>query len=163
MPAQYIVSEIEKNYSDIKLEDGISLNMTEYLDSYQFEKKFLELAKSDERDDWTKIPDKILEKHSETFCFTDWKGFRFYIPAYMRWCLNNSTSSNIIGDMTIYSLDIDKIEELYKKRIKEILNLSQIETVVKFLEWCCFDNNVNCDSSVADTNLIKFYKLIGKI
>ena len=158
-----LISEIERTYSDVKLEDGISLNMTEYLDTYQYDKKFLELAKSDERDDWTKIPDYILEKHSATFSFTDWKGFRFYLPAYMRWCLNNPKSSNLIGDTTIYSLDIDTIEKLYQKKMMEILNLPQIEIVVKFLEWCCFENNEYCDSSIADNNLMKFYKLIGKI
>jgi len=158
-----LISEIEKNYSDVKLEDGISLNMTEYLDTYQYDKEFLELAKLDERDDWTKIPDKVLEGHHVTFCFTDWKGFRFYIPAYMRWCLCNPMSSNIIGDTTIYSLDIDTIEELYKRKITEILDTPQIETIIKFLEWCSFDNNNNCDFTVADDNLIKFYNLTGKI
>ncbi len=118
------------------------------------------MAKFDERNDWTKIPAAVLEQFSVTFCFTDWQGFRFYLPAYMRWKLNNPASANFIGDHTIYALDTKTIEKLQHKKITEILNNEQIGVVVKFLKWCVFDNYGNCDSEFAKKNLQSLEKLL---
>ncbi len=156
-----LISEIENAFLKVRLEEGISLNMTEYLDSYSSRKEFLELAKSDERDDWTKISDIVLRQFTVTFSFTDWKGFRFYLPAYMRWCINNPTSSNPIGDHTIYSLSIHSFKSHYGKNITEILNKEQIQIVVKFLQWCCFENADYCDSEIAERYLGKLLKEIA--
>ena len=102
---QALIYEIEAAFDGVRLEDGVSLNMTEYYDSGGSAPKYAELAKSDEREDWRRISDETLEKFTVTFSFTDLKGFRFYIPAYMRWCVRNyRTSSCIIGDHTIYAL-----------------------------------------------------------
>jgi hypothetical protein len=155
-----LIVQIEKAFHQVKLGDGISLNMTEYLDSYRTNKMFADLAKQDERNDWTKISNSVLEQFTVTFCFTDWQGFRFYLPAYMRWKLNNPASDNFIGDHTIYALDIKTIEELQNKKITEILNDEQIEVVVKFLNWCVFDNSDNCDSEFAKKNLQSLEKLL---
>jgi hypothetical protein len=155
-----LIVEIEKAFHEVKLGGGISLNMTEYLDSYRTNEKFAKLAKQDERNDWTKISDAVLEQFTVTFCFTDEQGFRFYLPAYMRWSLNNPESDNFIGDHTIYALNTKTIEELQNKKITEILNDEQTEVIVKFLNWCVFDNSDNCDSEVAMKNLQSLEKLL---
>ena len=72
--------------------------MTEYNDSGGYMTGFMEKAKHDERDDWASIPDETLEQFTVTFSFTDLKGFRFYIPAYMDWTVrNHRISHSIVG------------------------------------------------------------------
>ncbi len=134
--------------------------MSKYFDSYKISEKFLELAKSDERKDWTIIKDEVLEQFTVTFCFTDWQGFRFYLPAYMRWILNHPTSDNFIDDQTIYALDLKTIKELHHKEITEIFNDEWLAVTLKFLNWCITENSDYCDSEFARKNLESLEKLL---
>lgn len=103
---QRLIDQIERAFAGVTLDDGISLNMTEYNDSGGLRPEFKERAFEDERDDWRAIPDETLERFTVTFSFTDLKGFRFYIPAYMIWTVRNHRRSvSIISDHTIFSID----------------------------------------------------------
>src|SRR4026208_1212325 len=94
-----LIATIDKAFADVRLEDGVSLNMTEYNDSGGSAKHYAERAKQDERMDWHRSDGKTLQKFTATFSFTDLKGFRFYIPAYMTWTIRNyRTSDSIISD-----------------------------------------------------------------
>jgi hypothetical protein len=147
-----LIHVIQEAFQGVKLEDGVSLNMTEYNDSSGMVEEYLRLSLDDERDDWQKIDDKTLEQFQVTFSFTDWKGFRFYLPAYMIWTIRNPESDSILGDNTIYALDPTSASKLYKKPFAEILNKQQMEAVVKFLEYCV-ENPVHSDDKFAATNL----------
>ena len=101
-----LIQEIIDAFKDVHLEDGISLNMTEYHDSGGCMPEFKKKAKTDERKHWYKIDDDTLESFTVTFSFTDLKGFRFYLPAYMIYTIrNHEISDSIITDFTIYALD----------------------------------------------------------
>jgi hypothetical protein len=78
-----LIEEIRQAFAGVRLEDGDSLNMTEYYDYNGYLPEYKERAAFDERDDWQAIPDKTLEQFGSTFSFTDLKGYRFYLPAYM--------------------------------------------------------------------------------
>jgi hypothetical protein len=144
-----LILTIRESFHDANLEDGVSLTMTEFNDSGGNYEHFKQLAKEDERNDWQKIDDETLEKFTVTFSFTDWKGFRFYLPAYMIWTINNPESNSIIGWNTVWALDPTSISKLYKKPFVEILNKQQIEVVVKFLEYCVEDTDYRDDKSAA--------------
>ena len=136
MDSEKLICSIREAFRDVTLEDGVSLNMTEYNDSSGMVDRFRQLAATDEREDWQKIEDKTLEQFIVTFSFTDWKGFRFYLPAYMIWTIRHPDSHCIIGEFTIYALDPDKISDLYRKTVDNILNRRQIEVVAHFLQYC---------------------------
>jgi len=151
---QTLIDEIDQAFSGVRLEDGISLNMTKYNDSGGSVKQFEEKARFDERDDWHRIPDDTLEKFTVTFSFTDLKGFRFYIPAYMIWTLrNHRKSDSIIGSMTIYAIDPDHYI-FGQVRFFDWFSMPQIVVMVKFLEYCCA-NEETLDDVVARENLQK--------
>ena len=130
------IRTIREAFRDAKLEDGDSLNMTEYNDSSGSVERFKQLAVNDERDNWQKIDDKTLEQFTVTFSFTNWKGFRFYLPAYMIWGISHPESDSIIGWNTIYALDPDRILDLYGRAVDKILSKDQIKAVVQFLQHC---------------------------
>ena len=159
MNSTELLHAIREAFRNIKLEDGVSLNMTEYNDSSGMVKRFKQLAVNDERDDWQKIDDTTLEEFTVTFSFTDWKGFRFYLPAYMIWMIRHPESLCIIGDNTIYALDPDVILTLYNKTVDRILDKQQLEAVVQFLQYCVEDPG-HCDADVAAANINKMRKCL---
>lgn len=53
---QRLIELIHSAFAGVRLDDGESLNMTEYNDSGGCRPDFKEKAKHDEREDWTAIP-----------------------------------------------------------------------------------------------------------
>ena len=155
--ATELIRTIREAFRDVKLEDGVSLNMTEYNDSGGSAKHFKQLAVNDERDDWQKIDDRTLEQFTVTFSFTDWKGLRFYLPAYMIWVIKHPESHCSIGEYTIYALDPDGMVWLHERTVDKILNKQQLEAVVQFLQYCVEDLGY-CDVDAA-ANLGKMKRM----
>lgn len=143
-----LINQITSAFKDVTLEDGISLNMTEYYDCYETNPEFMKRARDDERENWQAISDATLEEFVVTFSFTDLKGFRFYIPAYMIWTVRNHvTSDNIIGDFTIYALDTGHF--LFEDNpMNTWFTAQQLEAITTFLGYCIDTPDTN-DSDVA--------------
>ena len=149
-----LIAEIESAFADVRLEDGISLNMTEYNDSGGSNPRYLERAKHDERDDWRRIADETLENFRVTFSFTDLKGYRFYLPAYMIWTLrHHRTSDSPIANSTIYALDPDSYQ-FDEIPFTSWFTATQLSVIGKFLAYCR-DDDETLNSPVATTNLAK--------
>lgn len=72
---QELIDQIHRAFEGVRLDDGISLNMTQYYDSFESEPEIKRKAQNDERNDWTAIPHETLEQFTVTFSFTDLKGF----------------------------------------------------------------------------------------
>jgi len=152
-----LIRRIREAFAGGKLGGGISLNMTEYYDSYQCATEYLERAKHDERDDWQRIPDATLEEFMGTFSFTDVEGFRFYLPAYMIWTIrHHRTSNSVIGDYTIYALDVNH-HVFAKVGFLNAFTTAQIACIVDFLDYC-IGHRGTCDALVARRNLEKLRK-----
>lgn len=136
-----LIDQIHRAFSGVKLEDGVSLNMTEYFDSGGLMPQYELDAKGDEREEWAAIPDETLEQFTVTFSFTDLKGYRFYIPAYMSWFIrNHRTSNSILVEKPIYAIDptsyqFDKIPFL------DWFTGDQIAVMKKFLEYAAADDD----------------------
>ena len=149
-----LIRVIQNAFKGVRLEDGISLNMTEYYDSGGSQAHYKDLSNNDERDDWSKISDKTLEDYHVTFSFTDIKGFRFYAPAYMIWSVKHlKDSQSIIGDFTIYALDPDHYV-LKSVGIINVFNQPQINAIIDFLKFS-EANDDYCDGRLAAINLEK--------
>lgn len=153
-----LIEKIRSAFAGVILCDGISLNMTEYNDSGGCMPEFLEKAVDDERIDWQAIPDKTLEQFTVTFSFTDLKGFRFYIPAYMIWTISNHrTSDSIIADFTIYA--INPSHYLFEKvPFLQWFTEEQVVAMTEFLNYSAQDEEGSLDADAAKENLIKIQK-----
>ncbi|HEX7449207.1 MAG TPA: DUF6714 family protein [Pirellulales bacterium] len=154
LPEQELIDLIHRAFEGVRLEDGTSLNMTEYKDSGGSMPEFKRKAQSDERDDWTAIADETLQQFTVTFAFTDLKGFRFYIPAYMIWAIrNHSTSDSIISDFTIYAIDPAHYQ-FETIPFQQWFTDAQVAAMIKFLEYAV-ENGNTMDGAVAEKNLRK--------
>ncbi len=151
---QELIAKIRAAFSGIRLEDGISLNMTEYHDSSGCMPEFKEKASGDENVDWQSIPDETLERFTVTFSFTDLKGYRFYIPAYMIWAIrNHRISDSIIADFTIYAIDPSG-HQFKSVPFLRWFTRSQVDAMTGFLEYAV-QNSDTLDGRVAMENLNK--------
>jgi len=149
MEESILIKEIESAFSDVHLEEGISLNMAEYYDTGGNCKK---KSKNDERYHWKKIEDKTLEQFTVTFSFTDLKGFRFYLPVYMIYALRNyKTSDSMIIDHIIYAIDVTHF--LFNKiSMKNYFEEKQLACMISFLEFCSTRDDF-FDAEIAKINL----------
>ena len=150
--AQKLIDKISNAFAGVRLEDGISLNMTEYHDAGGLFPEYAKKAESDERNDWSIIPEETLEKFTVTFSFTDLKGFRFYIPAYMIYTIRNYKSSDsIISDFTIYA--IDPSHYLFESTsFHNWFTQDQVTAMTEFLEFAIQSEDW-LDETVAIRNL----------
>jgi hypothetical protein len=149
-----LIEIIEIAFANVCLDDGTSLNMAIFKDSGGSALHYAELAKSDERIDWHRVITPALASFQGTFNFTDLKGFRFYVPAYMIWTIrNHRTSSSIVKDFTIYAINPDHYLFRDVPLVKWFTPL-QVAAMVAFLEYCVA-NDDSLDGHVARENLSK--------
>jgi hypothetical protein len=153
-----LIAQIGNAFAGVTLDDGISLNMTEFLDSYGCSAEFEEQAKFDERNDWSAISDETLEKFTVTFSFTDIAGYRFYLPAYMIWTLkHHRTNDSIIADFTIYALDVNTYQ-FENRSFVDVFTPEQLDCIAEFLQYCV-DNGDTLDDETAFQHLYKLLEL----
>lgn len=154
-----LITQIEVAFRNVSLGDGVSLNMTMFHDSWGCASEYLVLAKRDERKNWKAIPDSTLEQFKSVFCFTDLLGYRFYLPAYMRWTIkNHRKSDNIIADFTIYALDPNK-RPFTETSIVDWLTKNQIDAILAFLDFCTL-NDDSLDAQAAMKNAIAIREML---
>ena len=126
--AQKLIDKISNAFAGVRLEDGISLNMTEYHDAGGLFPEYAKKAESDERNDWS------------------------IIPAYMIYTIRNYKSSDsIISDFTIYA--IDPSHYLFESTsFHNWFTQDQVTAMTEFLEFAIQSEDW-LDETVAIRNL----------
>ncbi len=87
--ADVVAELIRRAFDGVTLEDGIGLIQGDYEDCGVSDEVSAALAEHDERQDWTKLTPEALSFCQTALSFTDAKGFRFLLPAFMCADLNN--------------------------------------------------------------------------
>lgn len=154
-----LVTRIHRAFAGVGLEGGISLIEAEYADGGQIAPEHL--VDQQEKSDWTTLVDNRLCDFTVTFCFTDYKGFRFYIAPYMVWTLRNFRhSDSIIADGTIYAIDPD----LYifdDHPFEGVFTDLQIDCMRDFLAFATRQEN-DLDAVVAGRRLQRLNRLLER-
>ncbi|MCW8129723.1 MAG: hypothetical protein KIS92_05155 [Planctomycetota bacterium] len=104
--ADLVIERIGRAFSDVRLEDGVSIRESRVIDDYG---TLSERKKARARDTWViwmDVPDDIIERHHVALCFMDDKGLRFHLPAYMRFAIRHFKTSDAKSVMAaVYRLD----------------------------------------------------------
>ncbi len=120
-----LISKITLAFQNTQLEKGITIHQARALDDYEDP----ELARQiDAHLPWQEIPDKWLENFSDVFAFMDGKGFRYYIPAYMIWCLKYAQV-----DSNSYWSTVEYLKKPYRDQFDFFSN-EQITVITEFLD-----------------------------
>jgi hypothetical protein len=160
LSAEDLSARIFEAFAGVRLDGGISLIEAEYADDYDVAPDHL--IDLEEKNDWTKIINDRLCDFTVTFCFTDYRGFRFYIAPYMIWSLRNyRTSDSIITDFTIYAIETDR-NAFSEHPFSEVFTIEQIKCMRDFLLFAC-ENEERFDADVARKNLIRLHQAFPEI
>lgn len=105
MRPEKIIAKVEQAFAKVTRGDGVTLHETEVIDACGSERNRATARRKDTDKRWQNVPDAAIEAHQEALCFLDPAGFRYYLPAYMRWSLRHFKISNSLSsDSTIYAL-----------------------------------------------------------
>ncbi len=130
-----LINEIETTFEKVLLEGGIGIYEARVVDDYgdKEDRENDKLKDSNNWVSWQEIPDEILRKHYTTFCFVDSKGFKYLIPAYMRFTLKYCEEDDSASiDSTIYALESSNYNF---DGFAKLLTNEQKKVIAKFLEY----------------------------
>jgi len=165
--AEHIAEEICHSFADVTRDEGVTLHEASVIDAYGSDTERFAARELDTDLRWQDVPDHLIESHSDTLCFVDPKGFRYYLPAYMIWALRHfRTSDSFSVDHVIYSLIIS--EGFYKKKKLEdahrewklerfeVFTDEQAKMICRFLRFMAEQKNF-VDAEKASTALDQYW------
>ncbi|MEM8737488.1 MAG: DUF6714 family protein [Planctomycetota bacterium] len=134
-----VLDDIENAFRGVTRAGGVSLHETVEIDSYGFDRSHPN-DNSDTGHDWRQVPTKDLAEVCGIggISFLDPIGWRYYLPAYMTWWLNEGyNSDSIASDNLVYSLQLARSDSNGLRRYSleryETLNTEQSKAVARFL------------------------------
>jgi uncharacterized protein DUF6714 len=102
----------------------------------------------DPEQDWLEVPDASIGECQDALAFLDPAGWRFYIPAYMRWSIRHlgDGGSSMVPDHTIYSLALSPDAGLRAHQLERFrtLDVRQSRAVCRFLRLMAATEEVDC-------------------
>ena len=143
MTSEEIIVKIEQAFAKVTRGDGITLHETDVVDACGSDGERAKARRKDTDKRWQDVPEKAIEDHQEALCFLDPEGFRYYLPAYMRWSLRHfKTSSSLSSDATIYALapSGNKGVTDWNRERWGVFTQEQAEVILQFLQFmavCC--------------------------
>ena len=132
MTANDVILEIERTFDGVDRGDGITLHEAVAIDMYASGEERVRARLQDTESRWQDVPDGVIEREYTIFSFLDDAGFRYYLPAYMRWILRNLEHTHSVSvDSTIYALEPSS----YFPQRSGLFNHAQARAILHFLAW----------------------------
>ncbi len=126
---------IEKAFSNVHLENGISIKQARVIDDRGSKLEQRKARDGDELFNWRNVKDEELETYQSSLSFYDAKGIRFYLPCYMKYIIENLRSSlNSTMSLFIYSLTPSDNVHWFKNRFSLVSSV-QVTAIVGLLRW----------------------------
>lgn len=91
---------IRDAFFGVTLEDGVGLLQGQEIDAYADAKTQLAARDHDKKQDWTRIPADLLNAAHSSLSFSDPKGMRFHLPAYLIVDLTGKLQQDIVFHLT---------------------------------------------------------------
>ena len=132
-------ARITKAFGHLRHDDAERLYDAELADDYGQETALTRRLHDLTYEQWSQIPDWAIAQAPSALSFLSPEAYRFHLPAYMVWTLENyDTSNSLSADMTIYSLLVadhyDDVRALKLARF-ELFDHAQRNAVVTFLRF----------------------------
>ena len=138
-PAE-LIEIIEAAFDDVPKPEKITLRVARAADDYVPEEKWPEIRALDSEARWQDVSDKDLEKYSDVECFLDASGFRYYLPAFMIWCIRHKDTNSTI----LFMLEEEEVAEKLR-----LLTREQRGAIAQFLKFVA----MTCDEALEAVNL----------
>ncbi|MBR8840922.1 MAG: hypothetical protein DSM106950_44930 [Stigonema ocellatum SAG 48.90 = DSM 106950] len=84
---------------------------------------------------WQDVPKELIEKLGDSFGFLDPKGFRYYLPAFMIYSLQNYSSGYVFIDSVYFALaNQTRYYQKYQKHLA-LLNQEHLEVAQEYVSF----------------------------
>jgi hypothetical protein len=144
-----IIEKIQKAFDGVTKPKDITMHVARAIDDYLPENEYEALRKKDDEGRWQDIPDEKVKFFNDILPFLTPVGFRYYIPRFMTWTLENYNHSDLAAsDYTIYIFS-----DCFKEW--EILNDDQKDACLEFLKYCSEENCGKLDAEIATENYLR--------
>jgi len=141
---QAVIEEITAAFDGVSREGGVSLSEAWVIDDCGSDKKRAKARKKDAETRWQDVPEKDIAYGSSCLSFFDEIGFRYYLPAYIVWCLrhiDNEDTNDLIFESNSYCSIIyhltDDGPDLHQYRMARfaLFTPEQSRAIAHFLEF----------------------------
>lgn len=132
-----IITLIEDSFSDVKLDNGLTIHQREAIDGYQSAEEIENARRLDKELHWQGIADEKIKRCGTTLTFLDPKSIRYHLPAFMRHALRSWQKFQYFGeaDSLLYGLADGPRSNGYHEHSFLLLDHSQNQTVAAFLKF----------------------------
>lgn len=161
MTPELMTQRIETAFGDVRRGSGITLHEADVLDACGSEKERVKARKLDTDEKWQDVPEREIEDHPSALCFLDPEGFRYYLPAYMRWSVRNYRTSNSLScDMTLYALapSGNKGVTDWNRARWEVFTRQQSEVILDYLRFMLETGKDHADSFMAELAINAYWR-----
>lgn len=141
---QAVIEEITVAFGGVSREGGVTLSEAWVIDDYGSDEERAEARKEDTETRWQDVPERDIAYGSSCLSFLDEIGFRYYLPAYIVWCLRHIDSedandliyeSNSYQSIVWHLTDIGPDLHQYRMARFELFTLEQSKAIAHFLEF----------------------------
>lgn len=101
--AASLIVQIETAFAGVR-PGKIGIHQAEALDGYASKDEQEAARRLDCDTDWRDVPDAVIARSTAAFSFCDPEGWRFYLPAYMRFVLRHPRSTSPALDLVLSTL-----------------------------------------------------------
>jgi hypothetical protein len=166
MLAEELINIIEIAFDGTQQPKDITLHVAEAYDNYDYSHDKRNYEK-DYIGRWQDVPKEHIEKCQSALSFVDKIGMRFYLPAYMVWCLRNFGNNSVCCcDHTLYSLDNhakdEKLAEYHRERFS-LFTPEQLRACAFFVRFCANDSTGFTDTIFAQKKYNGYWFKFEKI
>jgi len=144
-----LIGEIEAVFEDVLLDEGITLHQSVEFDCLGYPPDWLlaEAAMQDPETRWQDIPAEKISRFSGSMIHFDGKGFRFHLPAFMRYALQVASDRTWgHSDGVMFALHYGP-EDGYSKKGIALLSAGQKQVISKFLQFFASSDHYHYQSN----------------
>ena len=126
-----LIERINQAFNNVSLENGLSLHGARALDdwcSMEEAKKISQKMPGQQK--WQNISKELIEELGDSFGFLDPKGFRYYLPAFMIYSLNDNSGYAFID----YVYSALAYQHKYYQKHLALLNQEQLEVTQEYIK-----------------------------
>lgn len=145
-----LIAQIHAAFKGVKREGGVTLHEAWLIDCCASDKQRVRARKLDTERRWEDVPASDIENYYSILSFLDPIGFRYYLPAYMVWTLQNYEHSGSTSvDNTIYALNFTpRLREHCMEKFR-LFTLEQSAAICAFLTFMATEQEGFADARVA--------------
>lgn len=128
---EFLLEQIDSAFDGVILEDGIGLMTTELIDMHAPRETCDAISPYEERTDWRRITPSMIQACWCALGFTDPKGYRFLLPAWLTLDLQGQLET---CDAMDYLPLVPENCGIYESK-SILLNDPQLEAVMNYIEY----------------------------